>query len=243
MITLTADESRVLGVLIEKAQTTPDQYPLSLNAIVNGSNQKNNRFPLLEMTEANAFEAAEGLRAKGLAARVDQVGGRVHKYRHTATETLHARTAELVILAELLMRGPQTLGELRGRASRMHPLESIDRVKEMIRALSDRPEPYVKEIPPSPGSRAERYVQLLCPGLHATDAGTNAGGDAKPSSAAASAPAANGLVVRVAQLEAEVSSLRELLSKLAVAVGEEAIARELKDEATESADMADVKTV
>jgi hypothetical protein len=219
MITLTADESRVLGVLIEKAQTTPDQYPLSLNAIVNGSNQKNNRFPVLEMTEAAAFEAAEGLRTKGLAARVDQVGSRVHKYRHTATEGLHARTAELVILAELLMRGPQTLGELRGRASRMHPLESIDRVKEMIRALSDRPEPYVKEIPPSPGSRAERYVQLLCAGLHQLD--ESSGEPAPP------APSAGGLAARVAELEGEVRSLREFMAKLASAVGEEALAHEI----------------
>jgi uncharacterized protein len=219
MITLTADESRVLGVLIEKAQTTPDQYPLSLNAIVNGSNQKNNRCPVLEMTEEVAFEAAEGLRKKGLAARVDQVGGRVHKYRHTATEGLRARTAELVILAELLMRGPQTLGELRGRASRMHPLESIDRVKEMIRALSDRPEPYVKEVPPAPGSRAERYVQLLCPGLHEIEMSETV--------AAVSAPAASSLAARVTELEGEVRALREMLSKLATAVGEQGIAGEL----------------
>jgi hypothetical protein len=218
MITLTADESRVLGVLIEKAQTTPDQYPLSLNAIVNGFNQKNNRCPVLEITEAAAFEAAEGLRTKGLAARVDQVGSRVHKYRHTASEGLHARTAELVILAELLMRGPQTLGELRGRASRMQALESIERVKEMIRALSDRPEPYVKEIPPSPGSRAERYVQLLCEGLHEVGEGSAV--------AVAEEPAAKGLASRVDELEAQVSSLRELVAKLAGAVGEQEIARE-----------------
>jgi uncharacterized protein YceH (UPF0502 family) len=220
MMNLTADESRVLGVLIEKAQTTPDQYPLSLNAIVNGSNQKNNRDPVIEMTEGAAFEAAEGLREKGLAARVDQVGGRVHKYRHTATEALHARTAEIVILAELLLRGPQTLGELRGRASRMHPLESLDRVKEMIRALTDRPEPYVMEIPPSPGSRAERYLQLLCPGLHEIG---QAAADATTPKAAT--PAASGLAERVMHLESQVRSLGELLARLAIAAGEETIAK------------------
>ena len=229
MVTLTPDESRVLGVLIEKAQTTPDQYPLSLNAIVNGSNQKNNRHPILEMTESAAFEAAEGLRAKQLAARVDQVGGRVHKYRHTATETLHARTAEIVILAELLLRGPQTLGELRGRASRMHPLESIDRVKEMIRALTDRPEPYVKELPPSPGSRAERYVQLFCLDLHDLTETAAAPSIASPSSV----PASNPLAARVTNLEAEVASLRELLTKLAKAVGEDAIAEATRNETPE----------
>jgi uncharacterized protein YceH (UPF0502 family) len=219
MITLTADEARVLGVLIEKAQTTPDQYPLSLNAIVNGSNQKNNRYPVLEMTEDAAFEAVEGLREKGLAVRVDQIGSRVQKYRHTATEGLHARTAELVILAELLMRGPQTLGELRGRASRMFPLESIDRVKDMIRALTDRPEPYVQELPPSPGSRAERYVQLLCVGLHHVDESPAANAPTAPATATSA-----GLSARVEALEAEVQSLRDLLSKLATAVGEESIA-------------------
>ena len=230
MITLTPDESRVLGVLIEKAQTTPDQYPLSLNAIVNGSNQKNNRDPVLEMSEEAVHDAAEGLRSKQLAARVDQMGSRVHKYRHSAIETLHVRTAELVILAELLLRGPQTLGELRGRASRMHPFESIDRVKDMIRALTERPEPYVKEIPPSPGSRAERYAQLLCPDLH----------EIEESEAEASAPVrsasgtVNPLADRVTKLEGEVVSLRELLAKLATAVGEEAIAREAQAEQSSS---------
>jgi uncharacterized protein YceH (UPF0502 family) len=225
MITLTNDEARVLGVLIEKALTTPDQYPLSLNAIVNGSNQKNNRYPVIEMTEEAAFEAAEGLREKQLAARVDQVGGRVHKYRHMATEALHARTAEIAILAELLLRGPQTLGELRGRASRMSPLESIDRVKDMIRALSERAEPYVKEIAPSPGSRAERYMQLLSPGLH--EIGESAPDSTAPSPAA---PASPNLAARVTQLESEVRSLRDLLWKLAIAVGEEAIGQAARNE-------------
>jgi uncharacterized protein YceH (UPF0502 family) len=231
MITLTADESRVLGVLVEKAQTTPDQYPLSLNAIVNGANQKNNRYPVLEMAEQAAFEAAEGLRGKQLVVRVDQVGGRVHKYRHSAAETLGVRTAELVVLAELLMRGPQTLGELRGRASRMQPRESINRVKEVLRALADRPEPYVKQIPPSPGSRAERYVQLLCPDLH------DIGGADQPASTPAPAgfSASESLAARVTQLEAEVLSLRDLVSKLASAVGEEAIAKAAQPPAREEA--------
>jgi uncharacterized protein YceH (UPF0502 family) len=223
MIILTADESRVLGVLVEKALTTPEQYPLSLNAIVNGANQKNNRYPVLVMSEGAAFEAAEGLRGKQLAVRVDQVGGRVHKYRHSAMETLSVRTAELAVLAELLMRGPQTLGELRGRASRMHPLETIERVKEVLRALADRPEPYVKEIPPSPGSRAERYVQLLCPELHEISDSAPAASSSAPDAS----PAGDSLATRVTQLEAEVRSLRDLLLELAKAVGEEAIAQQV----------------
>ncbi len=213
MIELTADEARVLGVLIEKAQTTPDQYPLSLNAITNGANQKNNRDPVLTMTDDQIYVAAEGLRGKGLAVRVDQPGSRVHKYRHNAIDVLHVRTGELVILAELLLRGPQTLGELRGRASRMHPLESLDVVKEMLRALHERSEPLAKEIPPSPGSRAERFVQLLAPGLHAFDA--------VGSAPAAAAPSGDpSLVDRVAKLETEVAALRDSLRRLSQALGE-----------------------
>ena len=163
MISLTPTEARLLGVLIEKAQTTPEQYPLSLNAAVNGANQKSNRDPVLALTEDQCFEALEGLRGKGLAVRVDTPGSRVHKYRHHAADTLHARTGELAVLAELLLRGPQTLGELRGRAGRMHPLNSLEETKNLLTALTTRDEPLAKELPPSPGSRTERYAQLLCP--------------------------------------------------------------------------------
>jgi uncharacterized protein YceH (UPF0502 family) len=215
MVELTPDESRVLGVLIEKALTTPDQYPLSLNAITNGSNQKNNRDPVLTLTDDQCFAAAEGLRAKGLAVRVDAVGGRVHKYRHGAVDTLHVRTGEAAILAELLLRGPQTIGELRGRVSRMVPLESPDAVKELLRALSDRTEPLVKEVPPSPGSRAERYAQLLCPELHSIEGRPESGAPAGPAT-----PSAPGLADRVAKLESEVAHLREVVRKLAAALGE-----------------------
>src|SRR5215210_1768885 len=148
MTQLNPNESRVLGVLIEKALTTPDQYPLSLNAVVAGSNQKNNRDPVLTLTDDEAFDALEGLRGKQLVVRVDVANSRVHRYKHTAGEALRARTAEIAIIAELLLRGPQTMGELRGRASRMHPMESLDVVKDMLRALSERPEPFVKEIAP-----------------------------------------------------------------------------------------------
>src|SRR5215210_2099087 len=98
MIHLTPAESRVLGVLIEKATTTPEQYPLSLNALTSGCNQKNNRDPVLTMTDDEAFDAIESLRAKQLAVRVDMAGSRVHRYKHTAGEALHARAGELAIL-------------------------------------------------------------------------------------------------------------------------------------------------
>jgi uncharacterized protein YceH (UPF0502 family) len=218
MLQLTADESRVLGVLVEKSLTTPDQYPLSLNAVVNGSNQKNNRDPVISMDDGRAFDALEALRSKGLAARVDTVGSRTNKYKHNAGDVLRVRTGELVILTELLLRGAQTLGELRGRASRMHPLASLEEVKGLLRALSERGEPLVHEIPPSPGSRAERYEQLLCPELQeAGEPGDDPGPD-EPE--AESSPIASAMGDRIAKLEAEVATLRGALSRLALAVGE-----------------------
>jgi uncharacterized protein YceH (UPF0502 family) len=214
MIELTPDESRVLGVLIEKAMTTPDQYPLTLNAVVNGSNQKNNRDPVLILDDNRAFEALEGLRAKKLVVRADMAGSRVNKYKHLSVEALAARTAEVAILAELLLRGPQTLGELRGRASRMHPFESLDAVKNMLTALMTREEPLVRELPPAPGSRAERYVQLLCPDLHPLDAASTEGG-----TSTAPVPS-GGLTARVDALAAEVAMLKAALRKLAASIGE-----------------------
>jgi uncharacterized protein YceH (UPF0502 family) len=221
MVQLTPDESRVLGVLIEKALTTPEQYPLSLNAVVNGANQKNNRDPVLTMDDGRAFEALEGLRGKGLVIRSDMAGSRVNKYRQQAADVLHVRTAELVVLAELLLRGPQTLGELRGRASRMHPLESLEMVKGMLRAMQDREEPLVRELPPAPGSRAERYAQLLCPDLHPIDApAAPAATDSSPVGRAPTASSDASLTDRVVALELEVRTLREALRRLAQSVGE-----------------------
>ena len=215
---LSPDEARVLGVLIEKATTTPEQYPLSMNGVVNGANQKNNRDPVTSMTEDQAFDAVEGLRQKGLVVRVDVPGNRVSKYRHNVTDTLHVRTGEAAILAELMLRGPQTLGELRGRASRMAPMDSLDVARDMIRALSERPEPLVKQIPPVPGSRAERYVQLLAPESHVVADGASSSTDA--GSAAMGGGGGPTLSTRVQALEAEVESLRAALRKLAAAVGE-----------------------
>jgi uncharacterized protein YceH (UPF0502 family) len=216
MIELTPTECRVLGVLIEKDRTTPEQYPLSLNAIVNGANQKNNRDPVLNMPDNEAFEALESLRAKGLVIRAELAGGRVDKYRHNTGDVLRIRAGEVAIMAELLLRGPQTLGELRGRASRMHPMESLDVAKDLLRMLMEREEPMVKLVPPSPGSRAERYAQLLCPDLHPLDVST---ASSAPVATVDSSPATS-LAQRVDRLESEVADLKEALRKLAVAVGE-----------------------
>ncbi len=225
MLQLTPAESRVLGVLIEKALTTPDQYPLSLNALVAGCNQKNNRDPVLSMTDDEAFEALESLRGKQLVVRVDVANSRVHRYKQTAVETLRARTGEVAVLAELLLRGPQTLGELRGRASRMHPLDSLDAIKDVLRALTERPEPFVRQIAPVPGSRAERFVQLLCPDLHPPDVSAPASSPSMSPSTPGATPtgraqASPELSERVERLEGEVASLRQMVTRLAEALGE-----------------------
>ena len=220
MIQLTPTEARLLGVLIEKATTTPEQYPLSINALVNGANQKNNRDPVLSLSEDEVFDAVESLRGKQLVVRVDTVGSRVHKYKHTAGETLRCRAGELAVLAELLLRGPQTLGELRGRASRMSPLNTLDDAKTMIRALAEHAEPLVKEIAPAPGSRAERYVQLLAPDAHPIQESAATATAPAGASSAGAAPVGRGLADRVATLESEVVMLRAAVQKLAAAVGE-----------------------
>lgn len=221
MIHLTPDEARVLGVLIEKAMTTPEQYPLSQNAVVSGANQKSNRDPVMSMDEGQAFDALEALRGKGLVVRVDQAGSRVNRYRHHAGEALPARSAELAILAELLLRGPQTLGELRGRASRMQPFDSLDTVRNMLTALRERNEPLVQELPPSPGSRAERYAQLLCPEINAMAAGaTEAMSDGVDAPSMGTAGSGAALTDRVARLEGEVAMLRDVVARLAQSLGE-----------------------
>jgi uncharacterized protein YceH (UPF0502 family) len=220
MVQLTPDESRVLGVLIEKAQTTPGQYPMTLNAIVTGCNQKNNRHPVTNLDEERVMAALDSLRGKNLGRELFMSGSRVPKYRHTAREAMEVSTSELVVLAELLLRGPQTLGELRGRASRMHPLESLEIVKNVLNSLAQREQPMVRELAPLPGTRAERYAQLLCPTLHRLDeAGPSAdAGESRIASPAPGAPrAGDDLERRIAKLEADVAAIRSVLESLAKA--------------------------
>ncbi|HEX8525182.1 MAG TPA: YceH family protein [Tepidisphaeraceae bacterium] len=221
MIQLHPNEARALGVLIEKAATTPEQYPLSLNALTAGCNQKNNRDPVLNLSEDDVFTAVESLREKQLTVRVDAAGSRVSKYRHEADRIFKCSPAELAVLAELLIRGPQTLGELRGRASRMQPLNTLDDVKNLLTSLSQRDEPLIKQIAPSPGSRAERYAQLLTPIAETTTAQPT---PATPISQAPASPSTaestSDLLTRLSTLEQEVHHLRTALQKLAANIGE-----------------------
>lgn len=129
-------ERRVLGVLVEKAKTTPDAYPLSLNAIVTGSNQKSNRDPVMNVDDADVEEALESLQDKGLVILIQS--SRVDRWRHGLYDAWTSDKVELAILAELLLRGPQTEGELRTRASRMEPIDDLETLRSILKSLAER---------------------------------------------------------------------------------------------------------
>jgi uncharacterized protein len=129
-------ERRVLGVLVEKAKTTPDAYPMSLNALTTGCNQKSNRDPAMNLTDDAVEETLLRLQKQNLVSKI--VGGRVERWRHLLYEAWRADKVELAVLAELLLRGPQTEGELRGRASRMEPIDDLDALRNLLRKLVER---------------------------------------------------------------------------------------------------------
>ena len=171
--------ARVLGVLIEKSLATPDAYPMSLNALTVAANQKVNREPLTSLSEQEVGKALKGLMEKQLAD--NELGGRVEKFRHRGTRKLNLVHAELAVLAELLLRGPQSSGELRSRASRMVPIDSLEQLSSLLDQMASRG--FVRRLPPGPGSRVERYVQLLSPEAHPLDTPPTLGTLANASSA------------------------------------------------------------
>ena len=211
MNNLTKDEARVIGVLVEKALTTPGQYPLTLNSLVSGCNQKSNRLPILNLDENRILAALDSLKAKDLACEVMLASSRVTKFRHTAKETLGISISELVVIAELLLRGPQTLGEIRGRASRMHPLESLEVVQSILDHLSNKDQPMVREVAPAPGSRAKRFAQLLCPDAHPIEAASSASSSTTPTTATHNN---SDLEKRIETLEREVDELRSVVNTI-----------------------------
>lgn len=212
-ITLNGHEARVLGVLIEKGYTTPDQYPLSLNGATNGSNQRSNRDPVLDYSEAEVRIAMQGLRMKGLVGVSVPSGSRVEKYRHNAKEVLKCGEREIAVLAELLLRGPQTAAELKTRASRMREIASREALTEVLDALTKRG--FARELP---GGRAPRWEQLLCSEAAAPEPAAVAPSSA-PAPAAAPSQPAGGLEGRVAALEGQVAALTERLDRLSEELG------------------------
>jgi uncharacterized protein len=150
-------EVRVLGSLLEKEITTPEYYPLSLNALINACNQKSNRDPLVHFDESTVEQALQSLRDKGFLLSVSGAGSRVMKYGHRISEKLNLGRRELAILCELMVRGPQTPGELRTRAERMHRFDDLAELEGVIERL---PELIVK-LPRRPGEKESRYAHLL----------------------------------------------------------------------------------
>jgi hypothetical protein len=165
-IVLTPIEARVIGCLIEKQITTPDQYPLSLNALVNACNQKSNRDPVLELEERAVQQAVDGLGRRHFVVEKSGFGSRVPKYQHRFCNTeygsLKFDPQELAIVCELLLRGPQTPGELRSRAARMAPLTDVSEVEAALTRLSEREDgPFVTKLSREPGRRESRYAHLF----------------------------------------------------------------------------------
>ena len=158
-------ETRVLGCLIEKAITTPDQYPLSLNALVNACNQKTNRDPVLELKESTVQDVVDGLIKKFLLSRASGYGGRVTKYQHRFCNTdfgeLKLSEKALGIICELFLRGPQTSGELRIRTERLAKFADVADVEAELESLMGRTEPLVMKLPREPGKRESRYAHLF----------------------------------------------------------------------------------
>ena len=221
---LSPEEARVLGCLLEKERTTPDAYPLSLNALVAACNQATNRSPVVHYNETTVETALDELRERSFVRRGVYPGSRVIKYRHVLDEALTVGPPELALLCVLLLRGPQTSGELKSRTERLHPFGGLVGINETLDRLARRDEPLARRLPREPGQKEARVRELL----------TEAGGEVtaavaedspvewKPDSSGAAAepaPVDAGLAARVATLEAQLEALRTELEGLRDSLG------------------------
>ena len=202
-IVLNPAEARVLGSLVEKDITTPDYYPLSLNALINACNQKNNREPVTNFDEESVRLALRNLSDKQLAGMARGAEGRVAKYEHRLQEVYNFTRPETAILCVLLLRGPQTPGELRGRTERMHRFEDLDEVLSGLQQLMRREPPLAKALGRRPGTKEIRYAHLLSGDVEAWEppAETASGGVTDENE-------------RVAHLEAQVAALQSEVAEL-----------------------------
>jgi uncharacterized protein len=201
---LNESEARVLGSLIEKDITTPDYYPLSLNALVNACNQKNNRDPVMTLNEESVRQALSSLQEKRMAGPAGGADSRVTKYEHRLQEVFNFDRRETAIVCVLLLRGPQTPGELRGRTERMYRFEALDDVEVTLKKLMEREPPLAAVLPRQPSTKESRYMHLFS-------------GDAPPvvSEPVLSHARSQSLnEQRVANLEAEVSALKQEVADL-----------------------------
>ena len=204
-VILTEVEARVLGALIEKDITTPDYYPLSLNALVNACNQKNNRDPVMSMDEDSVRYALSSLQEKRLAGPAGGADSRVTKYEHRLQEVFNFDRRETAIVCVLLLRGAQTPGELRGRSERMYRFDTLDDVQSTLQKLTDRG--LVKVLARQPGTKESRYVHLF-----AGDVPDDATQALPPTRTSVSA--GDHVDARITALESEVRSLKDQISDL-----------------------------
>lgn len=160
-LTLNAHEVRVLGCLIEKELSTPDYYPMTVNALKAACNQKTNRDPVVEYDTSAVLEAVEGLQRRRLVGHATSTYGRADKYRHALAEMMGLDRSELALLSSLMLRGPQTTGELRARTSRMHEFGSLEAVESVLGALSSREPPLAVHLTRRPGQKESRFAHLF----------------------------------------------------------------------------------
>jgi len=209
-------ETRVLGVLCEKQHTVPDTYPLSLNALVAGCSQKTSRHPIIEASEAEVMAAIDSL--KGPALVVESSGGRVPRYAHNMEKALRLPSQSIALLAVLMLRGPQTAGELRINCERLHHFADISAVEAFLQELAGRPEgAMVAELPRQPGARENRWAHLLS-GAPAIEDITVTPMTAEPAADVTVGEIA-ALKANVARLETEVDALKALVNKLCTELG------------------------
>jgi uncharacterized protein YceH (UPF0502 family) len=198
-------EVRVLGCLVEKDLATPEYYPLTLNALTNACNQKSNREPVLQLEDTDVVRALDSLRLKQMAHQSAE-GVRAAKYCHNLEGVLNLGPEELALLAELLLRGPQTVGELRNRAARMHAVGELQDVEELLYGLLERDEPLVTRLPRQPGRKENRFAHLLSGEPDVEETASFA-----PEPARIQVSAEND---RISKLEEEVVSLRSELEEV-----------------------------
>ncbi len=216
-LVLDEHEARVVGSLLEKEITTPDQYPLSLNALTNACNQKSNRDPVMSLDEAEVLAALDSLRGKHLILEKSGFGSRVPKYQHrfcnTQFGTLQFSEQELGLVCVLLLRGPQTPGELRSRTQRLCRFSDVGEVEACLEALADREDgPFVVRLAREPGKRESRYAHLFSGEVQSGAVATSAAADPDHSPS---------LGARVYRLEQQVAELAEQLGRLRKSLGED----------------------
>ena len=208
-IFLTLAQARVLGALVEKEVTTPDYYPLSLNALINACNQRSNREPVTDLDEEAVRQALHGLEDMKLAGRARGADGRVAKYEHWLGEAFNFSRAETALLCVLLLRGPQTPGELRGRTERMHTFDELTDVLAGLQKLMEREPPLVAVLPRQPGTKESRYAHLISGAVESLPMAA-----AETAFVRREAGTDSGQEERIARLEATVVELRQEMAEL-----------------------------